>query len=132
MKVRLEAESLNGGPGSQEISHKLLEQRKPVGVVVDNAVVVDVEHSGRVSLFHVSVYLGSDVRVSAVVSIESVIDRALVHHLVNNVPVLHSEDIEMVESLVQVFVDSESEVLLRERPRPGWIVLRFVPEQTVT
>ena len=132
MQVRLEAETVNGGPGRQEISHKLLEQRKSVVVVIDYPVVVDIQQVGGVSLLHVFVYLGSYVRVSAVVNIESVIILALVHHLVNNVPVLHSESIKMVESLVHVFVDSESEVLLSEGPGPVWIVLDFVPEQRVT
>ena len=132
MQVRLEAEAINRSPRRQEISHKLLEQRKSVVVVIDYPVVVDIQQVGGVSLLHVFVYLGSYVRVSAVVNIESVIILALVHHLVNNVPVLHSESIKMVESLVHVFVDSESEVLLSEGPGPVWIVLDFVPEQRVT
>ena len=44
-------------------------------------VVVDEEHGGRISLLHMFVYLSSDVRVPAVLDVESVFSIPLVHHL---------------------------------------------------
>ena len=74
------------------------------------------------------VYLGSDLRVSAVVGIEGVIVVSLVNHLVDHVPVLDSEPIEMVQSVVHVFVDGCREVWRWQRPGPAGVVVDFVPQ----
>ena len=88
----------------------MLEQCEPVLAVHYNSIVINIEHGVRISLLHVVVYLGPDIRVSTVVGIESVVVMALVNHLVDNIPVLHSEGIEMVESVVHMFVDGGHKV----------------------
>ena len=88
----------------------MLEHCKPVLAVHYNSIVINIELGVRISLLHVVVYLGPDVRVFTVVCIESVIVVTLVNHLVNHVPVLHSEGVEMVESVVHMFVDGGHKV----------------------
>ena len=110
MKMRLKTQGINVSTSRLEISYEMLEHCKPVLVVHYNSIVINIELGVRISLLHVVVYLCPDIRVSTVVGIESVIVVTLVNHLVNHVPVLHSEGIEMVESVVHVFVDGGYEV----------------------
>ena len=131
MKMRLKTQGINVSSCREEISYELLEHCEPVVAIRYNSIVINIELGGRISLLHVAVYLGPDVRVSTVVGIESVIVVALVNHLVDDVPVLHSECIEMVESVVQVFVDRCCEVSRRQGPRPAGVIVDFVPEQRV-
>ena len=108
--MRLKTQGINVSPSRQEISYELLEHCKPVLAVHYNSIVINIELGVRISLLHVVVYLGPDVRVFTVVCIESVIVVTLVNHLVNHVPVLHSEGVEMVESVVHMFVDGGHKV----------------------
>ena len=100
--MTLDANSVNGRSSREEVSYELLVERESIVAVSYDPVVVDEEHGGRISLLHMFVYLGSDVRVSAMLDIESVSILSLVNHLVDDIPGLHSQGGKMIESLIQV------------------------------
>ena len=100
--MTLDANSVNWRSSREEISYELLIEGESVVAVSDHPVVVDEEHAGGISFLHVFVYLGSDVRVSSVLYIESVFSISLVNHLVDDVPSFYSQGVKMLESLVQV------------------------------
>ena len=89
-----------------EFSEKLLEQSKPVIFIQNYPVVIDIYLCIGVESGHKLVYLQSDLGVPALVQVEGVADTALVDHLVDDVPVPHSEGMEMVESVFNMFVQS--------------------------
>ena len=78
--------------------------------VSDDPVVVYEELGGRISLLHVFVYLSPDVRVLAVFNIESVSSLSLVNHLVDDVPGLDSQGVEMIQSVIQVLEHCRAEL----------------------
>ena len=59
----------------------MLVERESVVTVSDDPVVVNEEHCGGISLLDMFVYLSSDVRVPAMLDIESVPSLSLVNHL---------------------------------------------------
>ena len=100
--MALDADSVNWRSSREEISYELLVERESVVAVSDHPIVVDEERAGGISFLHVFVYLGSDVRVSSVLYIESVFSISLVNHLVDDVPGFYSQGVKMLESLVKM------------------------------
>ena len=74
----------------------MLEQSKPVVFIQNDPVVVDIHLYVRVEGGHTLVYLHPDVGVPALVLVEGVTLSPLVDHLVDDVPVLHTERMEMI------------------------------------
>ena len=102
--MRLKTNGVDRSSSRDEFSEKLLEQSKPVLFIQNDPVVVDKHLCVRVETGHMLVDLHPDVGVPTLVHVESVTDRALVDHLVDDVPLLHSERLEMIQSVFNVFV----------------------------
>ena len=117
--MTLDADSVNWRSSREEISYELLVEGESVVAVSDHPVVVDEEHCGRVSLLHMFVYLGSDVRVSSVLYIESVFSISLVNHLVDDVPGFYSQGVKMIQSVIQVLEHCGAELRPKQVRSPA-------------
>ena len=106
MYMRLKANSVYRSSSRDEVPEKLLEQTKPVLFIQNDPVVIHKHQSVRVERGHQLVNLQPDIWVPALVLVEGVADCALVDHLVDDVPVLHSEGMEMIQSVLNVLEDS--------------------------
>ena len=127
--MRLKADSVDWSSNRDEFSEKLLEQSKPVIFIQNYPVVIDIYLCIGIESGHKLVYLQSDLWVPALVQIEGVADTALVDHLVDDVPVPHSEGMEMVESVFNVFVQSRGEVRPCQTKQPIRIVGCLRPQK---
>ena len=131
MDVRLKANSVDRSPSSYQISEELLEQSKPALFIKDDPVVVDKHRGVWVERGSVLVYLDPDVGVPALLYVESVTDLPLVHHLVDDVPVLDMDGMEVVESVLDVLEHDRAELLACEFPHPARVVASLGPQQGV-
>ena len=121
-QVRLETNAIYGGPGRQEVSEQLLEQREPVIFVHQDAIVIDEEIVVRIGVLDILVDFHSHVRVAGLIHVECVICRALlivyylvcsffkhppdlINHLIDYVPVLDSDLVEVDYCLINVLVN---------------------------
>ena len=102
--VRLKADSVYRSSSRDEFSEKLLEHGEPVVFIQNYPVVIDVNLCVGVESGHKLVYFYPDIWVPTLVQVEGVAGSALVDHLVDHVPVLHPEGVEMVESVLNMFV----------------------------
>ena len=102
--MRLKADSVHRSSSRDEFSEKLLEQGEPVVFIQNYPVVINVNLCVGVESGHKLVYFYPDIWVLTLVQVEGVAGSALVDHLVDHVPVLHPEGVEMVESVLNMFV----------------------------
>ena len=79
---------------------------KPILIVGNDPIVVDVELIAWEIALDIFVNLRSDVLIARLIHVEGVVIGALVYHLIDNIPVDHSKLIEMCQCFVDVIVNN--------------------------
>ena len=104
--MRLEANSIYGGSTCDEISQELLKQVKPILIVGNDPIIVDVKLIVWIISLDIFVNLCSEVVIAGLVHVEGVVIWTLVYHLIDHIPVDNSELIKMIHRLVNVIVNN--------------------------
>ena len=124
----LETNSIYGGSTCNEISDKLLIQVKPILIVGNDPIIVDIELIVWIIALDIFVDLWSDVAIAGLVHVEGMVIGTLIYHLIDNIPVDHSKLIEMIHRLVNVIVNNLLKFCTQNVPSPAWIVSKFGPK----
>ena len=104
--VWLEANTIYGGSTFNEISQEFLKQLKPILIVGNDPIIVDIELIVWIIALDIFVDLWSDVVIAWLVHVKGVIIWTLIYHLVDHIPVDHSKFIEMIHCLINVIVNN--------------------------
>ena len=97
---------------------------KSVLGVHNHAIVIDIELVVWIILLDIIVNLCSDVFVSGLVLVEGVVvwTWVLVHHLVDDIPVNHSELVEVIHRFIYAIVNHFFELGTKDVPGPAGVV----------
>ena len=105
-----------------------MKQIKPILIVGNDPIVVDEELIVWEIAFDIFVNLRSDVLIAGLIHVECVVIGTLIYHLIDNIPVDHSELIEMIQRFVNVFVNNLLKFQTKNVPSPAGIVTKFWPK----
>ena len=93
-----------------------MKQIKPILIVGNDPIVVDIELIVWEIAIDIFVNLRSDVLIARLIHVECVVIGTLIYHLIDNIPVDHSELIEMIQRFVNVIVNN----LLKLQTKSSW------------
>ena len=93
-----------------------MKQIKPILIVGNDPIVVDIELIVWEVALDIFVNLRSDVLIAGLIHVECVVIGTLIYHLIDNIPVDHSELIEMIQRFVNVIVNN----LLKLQTKSSW------------
>ena len=101
---------------------------KPILIVGNDPIIVDVELIVGIIALDIFVDLWSDVVIAGLVHVEGMVIGTLIYHLIDKIPVDHSELIEMIHRLINVIVNDLLKLCTKNVPSPAGIVTKFWPK----